>query len=132
MFLFGEAQWQCVARVRQEVGRPDRGQFVGWGEARRTGQRHWRGEGEEAGEETITVEAAEAVGHTNLLGCAVRARVTATCLTGAADAAAFSSRTESSETVLHHLHLLQIILNDPHFGCRGFSGGGRDEPEIFK
>lgn len=51
---------------------------------------------------------------------------------GAADAAAFSSRTESSETVLHHLHLLQIILNDPHFGCRGFSGGGRDEPEIFK
>lgn len=75
MLLFAEAPWQCVAQVRQDVGRPDRGQFMGLsgGEARRTQQRPWRGEGEGAGEESVTVGVAEGVGHRNrcLIGCGV-------------------------------------------------------------
>lgn len=31
-------------------------------------------------------------------------------------AAAFTSRMESSEMILHHLHILQVILSDSHFG----------------
>ena len=31
------------------------------------------------------------------------------------DATVFTSRRENGEMILHHLHILQIILNDSHF-----------------
>lgn len=118
-FLFGETQQQCMARARVRRGRDIRQGVDAGAQARghevlaqgRALERRrklemetslWRSGREESGPHWKWCQLQD--------GCQVWD------LGNRIYAAAFTSRMESSEMILHHLHILQVILSDSHFG----------------
>ena len=73
------------------------------------------GREEEAGDENIIVEVGQQESVPDWLCCESQDDCQVSDLVNEIDATAFNSRKENGETILHHLHILQIILNDSHF-----------------
>lgn len=73
------------------------------------------GREEEAGDENIIVEVEQQESVPDRLCCESQDDCQVSDLDNEIDATAFNSRRENGEMILHHLHILQIILNDSHF-----------------
>ena len=72
------------------------------------------GREEDAGDESIIVEVRQQESVPDWMCCVSQDDCQVSDLGNEIDAAAFNSLRENSETVLHHLHILQIILSDSH------------------
>ena len=99
-----------------EAGRPDGADAVAQVRGSENQARgRFTGREEEAGDEKVIVEVGQQESVPDGMCCESQDDFQVSDLDDEIDATAFNSRRENGETILHHLHILQIILNDSHF-----------------